>query len=260
MKENKKILEKDLYKPIHDYFTEHGYEVHGEVKGCDITVSKGNDLIIIELKRNMSLKLLIQAAKRQRMTNSVYIAIPQPKYSVFSRKWKDLCYILRRLELGLITVSFTKDRKRAQIQFDPSPFDKQKSMGRSKKQRANLMKEIDERHKNYNEGGTNKTKIMTAYRETAVHIACCLNKVVKASPRELRELGTGNKTQSILYKNFYGWFEREERGVYKLSERGHEVFSLYPELVEYYNGKISEKMDSCNGSGSPERSASLPES
>lgn len=244
MDKNKRILEEDLYMPIHDYFTEQGYMVHGEVKDCDITLSKDNELIIIELKRTMSLKLLTQAAKRQQMTRSVYIAIPQPKYSVYTKKWKDLCYILRRLELGFITVSFKNSTGRVQIVFDPSPFDRQKSMQSSKKRREALLKEIRHRHINYNKGGSTKTRLMTAYRENAVHIACCLKRLGNLSPHKLRELGTGNKTQSILYKNFYGWFEREGRGIYRLSEKGEEVFRLYPELIDYYNGIINETIES----------------
>src|SRR5690554_4726501 len=99
MKETRKILEKELYKPVHDYFEKFGYDVHGEVKDCDITASKGDELIIIELKRNLNLELLIQAVKRQRITENVYIAILEPK-SLFTKKWKDLCFIVRRLEVG----------------------------------------------------------------------------------------------------------------------------------------------------------------
>jgi hypothetical protein len=84
---------------------------------------------------------------------------------------------------------------------------------------------------------------MTAYKENAVYIACCLEMYGQLSPRKLRELGTGNKTQSILGKNYYGWFERVERGIYKLSKKGHEVFSMYPELVAYYNGIIDGKTE-----------------
>ena len=45
----KKILEKDLYMPIHDYFEKLGYNVNGEVKDCDITLSKDDELIEQEL-------------------------------------------------------------------------------------------------------------------------------------------------------------------------------------------------------------------
>ena len=241
MEKTGKILEKDLYWPVHNYFKKLGYDVHGEVKDCDITASKGDELIIIELKRNLSIDLLIQAAKRQRITESVYIAIPKPKYSVYTKKWKDLCFIIRRLELGLITISLKNGVEQVNVVFEPYPFDRRKSMRLSGRKRRNIISEIDGRHGNYNVGGSTRTEIMTAYRENAVHIACCLKKYGQLSPRKLRELGTGEKTQSILSKNFYGWFEKVEKGIYKLSDRGHEVFGRYHELSSYYSDMIKDK-------------------
>ncbi|HEY8499608.1 MAG TPA: DUF2161 family putative PD-(D/E)XK-type phosphodiesterase [Clostridia bacterium] len=238
MEKTGKILEKDLYWPVHNYFKKLGYDVHGEVKNCDITASKGDELIIVELKRSLSMALLIQAAKRQRITENVYIAIPKPKYSIYTKKWKDLCFIVRRLELGLITISLKNDAEQVNVVIEPYPFDRQKSLQRTKRKRKSIISEIDGRHASCNVGGSTRTKIMTAYRENAVHIACCLKKYGQLSPRSLRELGTGEKTQSILEKNFYGWFERVERGIYKLSDIGNEVFGKYPELSSYYNGMI----------------------
>lgn len=239
MKETRKILEKDLYMPIHNYFEKLGYDVHGEVKDCDITVSKDDELIIIELKRNLNLELLIQAVKRQRITENVYIAVPKPNYSAFTKRWRDLCFIVRRLELGLITVSFKNDVERVNVVFDPFPFDGQKSRQQTRKKRKSIISEIDGRHGNYNIGGSTRTKLMTAYKENSLHIACCLEIFGQLSPLKLRELGTGKKTQSILSKNFYGWFERVERGIYKLSENGREALSKYPELVSYYKEIIN---------------------
>ena len=37
--------ETDLYGPIRDYLVTLGYDVQGEVKGCDIAARKGDDLI-----------------------------------------------------------------------------------------------------------------------------------------------------------------------------------------------------------------------
>ena len=105
-----------MYWPVHDYFKKLGYDVHGEVS-CDITASKGDELIIIELKRSLSIDLLIQAVKRQRVTENVYIAIPKPKYSVYTKKWKDLCFITRRLELGLITEKLKEDVEKVNVVF-----------------------------------------------------------------------------------------------------------------------------------------------
>ena len=73
------MLETDLYKPVYDYLVRQGYTVHSEVKNCDITAIKGEELIVVELKTSFNLKLLAQGAKRQRIADSVYVAIPVPK-------------------------------------------------------------------------------------------------------------------------------------------------------------------------------------
>ncbi len=240
MKTEKKVLEKDLFAPIQKHFTSLGFYVHGEVNHCDITASKDDELIIIELKRNLNIDLLIQAAKRQRITENVYIAIPKPGFSLFSRKWRDLCFIVRRLELGLIIVSFKDASEIVKVVFDPSPFDRKRSMQRNKKKKINVAREIEGRHGNYNIGGSPGTKLITAYRENSIHIACCLKKHGQLSPRRLRELGTGEKTLSILNKNFYTWFEKVEKGIYKLSSCGEQALLEYPQLVSYYNELINK--------------------
>ncbi|MCR2822198.1 DUF2161 domain-containing phosphodiesterase [Lederbergia panacisoli] len=235
-----KILEVDLYEPVHRYFKRLGYKVHGEVHHCDVAAVKDENLIIVELKLFLNIDLLIQATKRQRLTDMVYIAIPRPKFSLRTKKWKDICYLIRRLELGLIIVSFQKSGAYAEVKIDPSPFDRNKSMQVSRKKRENIVKEIEGRHGDYNVGGSNQTKIMTAYKENCIHIACCLACFGILSPRRLRELGTGDKTLSILHKNYYGWFERVKRGTYIISEKGKTELKLYPEIVEHYNRKIFE--------------------
>lgn len=241
MKESEKIQETHLYQPIHDYFAKLGFEVHAEVNDCDLTASKDGELIIIELKLNLNLDLLIQAVKRQRLTEYVYIAIPRPNYSMFSRKWKDLCFLVRRLELGLITVSLKGENPQVDIILNPSPFNREKSMRATKKKTKNIIAEIQGRHGNYNVGGSTGKKIMTAYKENVIHIACCLKKYGQLSPKNLRELGTGKKTLSILNKNYYGWFERVEWGVYQLSNKGKTALNDFPELVTYYEGILGKE-------------------
>ncbi len=80
-----KKYEADMYEPIRNYFVAQGYDVFGEVKHCDLTAIKGEELIIVEFKRNLSVELLIQATKRQRYTDFVYMAIPKPKYKLFRK-------------------------------------------------------------------------------------------------------------------------------------------------------------------------------
>ncbi|MBM7583489.1 hypothetical protein JOC86_000026 [Bacillus pakistanensis] len=237
MKSDKKIYEVDLYKPIQQYFTNKGYEVHGEVKHCDVAAVKGEELVIVELKRNLTVELLVQAAKRQRLTDLVYIAIPKPKYSLYSRKWQDICHLIRRLELGLILVSFQKSGAKMEISIPPTPFDRLKNMKRNKKKSNAIIKEINGRNGDYNIGGSNKTKIMTAYKENCIQIACFLERFGPLSPKALKEKGTGERTQSILSKNYYGWFDKVQRGVYTLSEKGKNEFLSFPQIVKYFNEK-----------------------
>jgi hypothetical protein len=234
MKEIKKLQEIDLYKPIQTYFVQEGYEVYGEVKDCDMVAVQAEELVVIELKLTLSVDLLIQAVKRQRITDQVYVAIPKPKQRLNSKRWTDKCHLIRRLELGLIVVSSPGKRGKAEIIIQPTPFNHRKSIGQSKLKRAAILKEINGRSADYNVGGSNRTKIMTAYKENCIQMACYLNNLGPLSPKALILMGTGKNTSSILTKNYYGWFERIKRGTYVLSEKGKEDIKEYPELVNYY--------------------------
>jgi hypothetical protein len=228
--ETKKLQEIDLYKPIQTYFLREGYEVYGEVKDCDIVAVKDEELVVIELKLTLSVDLLIQAAKRQRITDKVYVAIPKPKHRLNSKRWTEKCHLIRRLELGLIVVSSPGKRGRAEIIFEPTPFIRRKN----KRKQDSIMKEINGRSADYNVGGSNRTKIMTAYKENCIQIACYLENLGPLSPKKLNQLGSGKNTSSVLTKNYYGWFERIKRGIYVISEKGKEDIKEYPELINYY--------------------------
>ena len=56
--------------------------------------------------------------------------------------------------------------------------------------------------------------------------------------RALRNLGSWDKTQSILYDDVYGWFERIDRGVYALGEDGRAALAEFADVVEAYREKI----------------------
>ncbi|WP_318614672.1 DUF2161 domain-containing phosphodiesterase [Sporosarcina sp. YIM B06819] len=236
-KQEDKCFEVDLYQPVKDYFIKKGYEVYGEVNHCDVVAVRGNELVIIELKLSLTIDLLIQATKRQRLTNQVYVAIPKPKYSLRSKKWKDTCHLIRRLELGLVTVAFHGDDDiYMEVVHKPATFDRQKSMQRSKKKLTNLLTEIEGRTGDYNTGGSSQTKILSAYKENCIHIACCLLNNGPLSPKSLRGMGTGEKTTAILSNNYDGWFDRVKRGTYSLSEKGEGELREFPELMAYYRG------------------------
>lgn len=226
-----KLYESDLYEPIRKHFIKQGYRVNGEVHDCDLTAVKDEELIIVELKLNLNIDLLLQATRRQRLTDLVYIAIPKPK-RISRKRWNDIIQLIKRLELGLIIVSFAGNRKSVEFKVHPEPYKRMTSKNTRKK--AALIKEIEGRSADYNIGGSSKTKIMTAYKENCIQIACYLENLGQMSPKALVALGTGEKTPLILQKNYYNWFERVQRGIYVITEQGKKELEDYPELVEYY--------------------------
>jgi hypothetical protein len=221
----KMLSETDLYAPLAVYLRAQGYTVHSEVAHCDLTAVKGDELVVVELKRNASLSLLIQATKRQRLTDSVYVALPKPKRG---RTWLGVQHVLRRLEIGLITVSFETKEPAVEIVFHPLPFRHQKQRRRTRA----VLQEIANRSGDYNQGGSTRRKLMTAYRENALQVACCLERFGTLTPKQLRGFGTGAKTYSILHRNVYHWFERVGPAQYALRNAGAEELAQYPEVVK----------------------------
>ena len=86
------MKESELYEPVKRLFEGGGYSVNAEVRDCDVTAVRNDELIIIELKTNLSVALLAQGLKRQRCGADVYVAVPKPKnYS--PKKLKDVFYV-----------------------------------------------------------------------------------------------------------------------------------------------------------------------
>ena len=236
---NCEIKEEDLYKPVKEYLEDLGYKVNGEVKYCDITAVKEDELVIVELKKNLSVTLLSQAVDRQKTADFVYIAIPKPKKFALNSKWKDILHLLRRLELGLIFVAVKKRASIVEVVQEPAPFDRVKSIQINKRKRGLLIKEIEGRHIDLNKGGSKGRKLVTAYRENAVFIACCLQLYGPLSPKKLREIGSDDKkTRGILYDNHYGWFHHLDRGIYGITEEGIRALEQYRELAEFCREQI----------------------
>ncbi len=230
------MKESDLFGPIKNYLETGGYKVRAEVKNCDITATKDDELIIIELKLSANLQLFIQATDRQRITDSVYVAIPKP--SIRSKKhWKGIRHILRRLELGLIFVDVDNPVNPVEIVFHPIKFQRKKI---SKRKKA-ILHEVEHRSNNLNVGGSNKKKIITAYRENAIQIAVYLKEIGVTTPKKLREYDTGKKTLSILYSNFYGWFQRVDHGFYDITVKGKQELKKFPGLVKKYKKYLKDK-------------------
>ena len=70
---------------------------------------------------------------------------------------------------------------------------------------------------------------MTAYRQQALACASAL----AFGPRRVRDLKPGiPDAPKILQHNFYGWFDRTERGIYALTAAGHAALTRWPQPHE----------------------------
>jgi hypothetical protein len=211
-------LESDLYAPIKALLEGQGYIVKGEVRGCDVVGVRGEEPpVIVELKRAFGLALVLQGIDRLALSDRVYLAVGQwPKQM---RNVKKLC---RRLGLGLLVVAGT----RADIVLDPLPYKPRTN----KRKAGRLLGEHRARVGDPNLGGlAMKAPVMTAYRQEALR---CAELLASNGPMKLaavRAAANAPRAAAILQDDFYGWFERVERGVYTLTpagRRGLEMFAL----------------------------------
>ncbi len=221
---NNTYREQDLYAPVRDYLVALGYSVRGEVQHCDLCAIRGDELLVVELKQRLNLELVLQGVRRQRITNSVYVAVPREVIERMSRKrWRDIRHLLRRLELGLLLVITNGSAPRVEVGFHPIPFQRRKQ---SKERRA-VIRETESRTQDLTPGGSTRTRVMTAYREAALYLACCLSQFGIQSPKSLRVMGSNEKTRQILYDNVYGWFERVGYAQYSLSRKGQQAIGEF---------------------------------
>ncbi len=230
------MTEKELYPPVRDLFEKRGYKVNAEVRDCDITAVRDDEFVIVELKKNLSVALLAQGLKRQRTGADVYIAVPKPKQYSFN-KFRGVFSVIKKLELGLIFVSLRGEFSFAEIVFEPKPYT---SKYKNTKKRKEIIEEINGRTIETNTGGVTGTKIVTAYTEKCIHIACILDAYGDMSPKEVRERGGADSAGAILARNVYGWFRKAEKGVYGITDEGRRGLLEYPELEKYYTDLIQK--------------------
>ena len=223
--------ESDLFEPARRYFADMGFAVDAEVKHCDLVALKGERLIVAELKTGLNFKLLTQAVQRQKITSEVYIVIPAPKRE--TRQWRDGMDVVKRLGLGLLTVSSSPLGSRAWLQHEPAEIQDAENASQKNKLdnrlRDAVLKEFSGRHTRENIGGVTGVEIVTAYRETAICIVTLLKMRGPLAPRQVAQY-CGDKSASILAKNHYGWFERVKPGIYTLSKTGEAALHDYPAL------------------------------
>lgn len=99
------MTEKELFPPVRDLFVKRGYKVNAEVRDCDVTATKDDEFIIIELKKNLSVTLLAQGLKRLKTGADVYIAVPKPK-KIFTEKFRNTFAVIKNLNSDLYSFQF----------------------------------------------------------------------------------------------------------------------------------------------------------
>ena len=210
--------ETDLYPPIKAFLEEQGYTVKSEVAAADVVAVRGAEPpVIIELKLGYSLALVHQCVARLRVSEDVYMAVSRGRGRRFLKTTKDMTRLCRRLGLGLITVRLSDCL--VQIHCDPGPYAPRKNARQSRQ----LLKEFAARDGDPNAGGQARVGLITAYRQDALKVAMYLFEVGASKGSDVaRETGVERATR-MMRDDHYGWFEREEPGVYGLTPKGAEA-------------------------------------
>lgn len=226
------MKESDLYLPLKQFLESQNYEVKGEVQDCDVlAVREGEAPVVVELKITLNLNVVLQAVDRLSITGKVYIGIPK-KSRVLAIHRKQVVKLLKMLGIGLVVIDPERKKHNVEVLVDPGEYRPRKSKHRKER----LLGEFVRRVGDPNLGGTAKRKgIMTVYRQRALDIAWFLKREGPTKASEIALTLEEPKAREILYRDVYGWFDRQSRGVYKLSPRGKKEIPLWQKEPEGTN-------------------------
>ncbi|HVQ75349.1 MAG TPA: DUF2161 family putative PD-(D/E)XK-type phosphodiesterase [Candidatus Binatia bacterium] len=219
-------VESDLYAPVKGFLEARGYEVKGEINGCDVVGVRGAEPpVIVELKLAFGLGLVLQGVDRLSLTDHVYLAVPRPGrrargVSIYRSDVRGLC---RRLGLGLMTVVPGQAARGVEVLLDPLPYRPR----RGGKRLTRLLGEHARRAGDPNRGGATRTPLVTAYRQEALRCALLIGESAAGSLQALRETGLVPNAPRILQRDVYGWFERVARATYRLTARARQDIARF---------------------------------
>jgi hypothetical protein len=213
-------LESSLYPPVKRFLEKLGFEVKGEVCGCDLVALDGKEptaVVVGELKLSFTLDLVLQAVDRFAACDEIWLAVRASRRGHGREHDPRVRKLCRLLGVGLLSVSA---RGRVDVLVEPVPWRPR----RDAKRRSRIVEEHRRRQGDPAMGGSTRRPIMTAYRQQALACAAALSRA-PARPRDLKaELPDAAK---ILLRNVYGWFVRVERGLYALSDSGRAALVLW---------------------------------
>jgi hypothetical protein len=215
-------METALYLPVKAFLEAAGYEVKGEIGGCDLLgLSAGEPPVVVvcELKTSFNLELILQAVDRATASDEVWIAArvsARGRGRESDKRYRALC---RRLGIGMLGVSDGGTVSVIVSSVSPMPRT-------DPKRRTRLVREHRRRQGDPALGGSTKVPIMTAYRQQALACAAAL-RGGPLRPRDIRAVAPD--VGKILLSNVYGWFERIDRGVYGLTDTGRQALERWPQ-------------------------------
>jgi len=216
------LLETALYSPVKRFLESLGFEVKGEIGGCDL-LAVSNDappiVVVCELKLQFNLELILQGVDRAAAADEIWLAArmsPRGKGREGDKRFRNLC---RRLGFGLLGIF---DDERVEVLLSPDA----PAPRRDPKRRSRLVSEHRRRQGDPVVGGGSRAPIMTAYRQDALKCAVAL----VDGPRRPRDLSQAvSRAPKILQDNVYGWFVRVDRGIYDLTDTGREALQRWPQ-------------------------------
>lgn len=223
-------LEAALYPPVKQFLERQGYEVKGEVRGCDLVARRGDEPpVIVELKIRFNLALVLQGIDRLALTERVYLAVPRPERRArggpLAPEKPEIRKLCRRVGLGLILVGLS--RKTVEILEEPVPYRPRQAKSRA----LLLVDEFTRRVGDANVGGAVGVPLVTAYRQDALRCARALALSGPMRLAALRSTAGVPRAARILQRNVYGWFARLERGTYALTAEGGQALLRFAESV-----------------------------
>ena len=230
------MQETDLYPPIKAFLEQQGYEVKAEVNGCDVVARRGDEPpVIVELKLTLNLELVLQGIDRQKLSDAVYVAVPDDRRKrsrgVLQRSYKEVLRLVKLLGLGLIVVTFRARGTVVDVPVDPAPYRPRKTP----RKRERLLREFELLRGDPNVGGSRGAQV-TAYRQDALACAAFLRDLEVRRPAEIRKATGVAKAPRIVYENHYGWFERVGQGQYRLAEGGLAALTQYSSVLQALAG------------------------
>jgi len=226
-------LETTLYLPIKRFLEAAGLTVKGEICGCDLVALDGAvpaAVVIGELKETFTLELVLQAVERTAAADEVWLAVRASKRGRGREgdpRVKKLC---RFLGFGLMAVTASD---KVEVLVEPTPWKPRPNA----KKRSKIIDEHRRRRGDPAHGGSNKRPIMTAYRQQALGLAAAIGDGT-TRPRDVT--AAFPDAAKILRGNVYGWFEKIDRGTYRLTDAGRAGLETWVDHLPGASGETEQ--------------------